>query len=889
MSISDQCFTLILKNDVMIDDDLKEKITNHISGWFTDSDRFGDDALSEEERIPIEVYLGLVWKKRKAACISISTRAKDKLEKIHNILSKLDSKDLKVDKDISLTRPGKIEHCDFERFKKKKGDKLWDKLEHNGPYFSHIFEPYQPVGMDIIYDKKKYKLSPVEEQTARFWANRIITESKPTNKKFFIKNKTFRDNFFNTWKEYFTPEHRKIWTDFSKFNFDPIVKKIEELKEEKDEIKKSRSIEEKLEEKVEKLERKLNYNYAFVDGVKKELKSYAVEVQGLYVGAGNVMTHKGKIKKLIQPEDVTINVSKGDEPNAPPGHRWGGIVHEPTSGWTARYKDEITGQYKYVRLKESGDLLKFEKARKLNKFIHIIDNKINTLLKKDNMIDRQMGTVIYLIKNFGFRVGTEESDEQEGDEGGGEKVVGATTLEVRNIKPLDDNQIDLRFFGKDSQLYENTLEVSPEIYKNIVDFTKGKKDTAQLFDKVSASDVNSYLKSIDRDFTAKVFRTRLASKTMFDGLQNFLDYKKGATDEEKIADFNTVNKDVAIKLNHKKGITEANKLSLKNDKAKIDIAKSKLKELEEKLEETDKDEKRKKIKESIKKIKEKIKVMNTNLKDKKGNLGIALETSKKNYIDPRVVKAWAETVDVPITKVYKSKELQKHFKWALEDEDFDLDFDYEDTPLDCIVGSELEPKLEEEKRVGERKISNLSAEKPKREKKPKTVVLKEKPFLVDYSPRALALFGDTKPFVEALKKLRGSFNPSLTYQGEKRPGWVFLKMYKKDVEEWLNKLSYFVEDVEKIEVIKEKKERINEVTDVDEDAPLGDILSKVKSLSEIADEESKIEDFCKNITQNLFNKLKKSTREDFHRFSLVVLKIGKGDVEVAKKILKLKV
>ena len=873
MSINDQCFGMVLRNKVVIDDDLKDKIVNHITKLFQNKKRF-KDAFDKGEKVPIEVYLGLAWKKRKAVCINITTRAKDKLEKIQNIFQKINTKDLEIDEHISLTKPEKIESCDFERYKKKKGDKLWDKLEHNGPYFPHIYDPYKPHNAPIVFEGKAIKLNPQEEQMFSFWAKRIITERN--GKKLFLNNDQFRQNFLSTLKPYLTKEHQQLFfgnlknnelvKNFNKFDFKRMVKKIDEMKEEKDELRKSKEPEEKLKEKIDRLERKLNYNYAFINGVKKELKSSAVEVQGLYVGAGNVMTHKGKIKKVINPEDVTINVSEGDEPLPPPGHKWGGIVHDKTAGWSARYKDEITGQYKYVRLKESGDLLKFEKARKLNKFIHIIDEKINSLLKSNADSNKQKGTVIYLIKNFGFRVGTSESEEIDVEgEDKGEKVVGATTLMVENIKPKGGNKIDLRFFGKDSQLYENTLDVSAEIYQNIVKFMENKKPKDQLFNLIDATSVNNYLKSIDRDFTAKVFRTRLASSTMYEGLKKFLNYKKNATDEQKVADFNLVNRDVAIKLNHKKGITEAQKESIKKEEKKIKELKKKLKEL--------KDEDAKK--EKIKKLQDSIKSKEVKLKDRKENLGIALETSKKNYIDPRIVKSWADNVGVPINKIYSSKELQKHFAWTLEDEEIDGDWDYEKTPLDCIVGSELEPKSDEDKEEVVIKSKKVEVKKSKKDDSSKKVQIKkskkeeEKPFIIQYSPRSIAVFGDTKSIKDELKKMGGIYNPELKYNDEKKPGWIFMNHIRKDLEKLLD-----------------KKEEIEEEEEIDEeDISLEEIMKRKTKVDEI----QKVNLFCKEPTQNNFNNLKKTTREDFIRFANYIIKLNKGNIKLAKIILKLKV
>ncbi|GHV52171.1 hypothetical protein FACS1894181_15020 [Bacteroidia bacterium] len=47
--------------------------------------------------------------------------------------------------------------------------------------------------------------------------------------------------------------------------------------------------------------------------------------------------------------------------------------------------------------------------------------------------------------------------------------------------------------------------------------------------------------------------------------------------------------------------------------------------------------------------------------------------------------------------------------------------------------------------------------------------------IVDYSEKALAVFGDTKAVKERLKELGGRFNPCLTHEGVKQPGWVFSK------------------------------------------------------------------------------------------------------------------
>lgn len=51
--------------------------------------------------------------------------------------------------------------------------------------------------------------------------------------------------------------------------------------------------------------------------------------------------------------------------------------------------------------------------------------------------------------------------------------------------------------------------------------------------------------------------------------------------------------------------------------------------------------------------------------------------------------------------------------------------------------------------------------------------------LVEYSEKALAVFGDTKPIKEELKAMGGKFNSRLTLNGNRLAGWVFSKSQEK--------------------------------------------------------------------------------------------------------------
>lgn len=64
---------------------------------------------------------------------------------------------------------------------------------------------------------------------------------------------------------------------------------------------------------------------------------------------------------------------------------------------------------------------------------------------------------------------------------------------------------------------------------------------------------------------------------------------------------------------------------------------------------------------------------------------------------------------------------------------------------------------------------------PNEAKAPEPVATPEGLEVVDYSEKAIAVFGETKEIKEQLKVLGGRFNPSLKYNGEKRTGWIFCK------------------------------------------------------------------------------------------------------------------
>ncbi|MFV0507337.1 MAG: fusion protein, partial [Bacteroidales bacterium] len=53
--------------------------------------------------------------------------------------------------------------------------------------------------------------------------------------------------------------------------------------------------------------------------------------------------------------------------------------------------------------------------------------------------------------------------------------------------------------------------------------------------------------------------------------------------------------------------------------------------------------------------------------------------------------------------------------------------------------------------------------------------------LMEYSSKSVAVFGNTRPIREKLKKMGGAFNSRLKYQGVRAAGWIFSKAYEQEL------------------------------------------------------------------------------------------------------------
>ena len=494
----------------------------------------------------------------------------------------------------------------------------------------------------------------------------------------YAQDKVFQKNFTADFAKTLDSKFKKIsYEDIDFSNAYKIVDKEKDIKEMMSKEDK-KALAAKRKELREKLKEK--YGVAIMDGQKVEIGNYMAEPPGIFIGRGEHPL-RGKWKPPVTAKDVTLNLGK--EAKVPEG-KWGRIIHDKDSMWLASWMDFLTQKRKYVwladtaGLKQDRDKEKYEKAVNLaNEIEKIKDRIVKDMKSKDPKISR-IATACYLIYRTAMRVG-DEKDPDEAD------TVGATTLRKEHIK-ITANSIEFDFLGKDSVRWQETVIAEghdKQFHENLKKLVEKKKPKDEIFDGITSRHVNAYYSSIVKGLTAKVFRTYLATNVV----KNYLvehDDMKGKSATEKLYHAKLANLEAAMMCNHKRTIPKTFEQSLqkKRDtlkKAEKDQAWKKTQETLKKVESsTPKTETQKKNKtKRIKTLKEQIKKQKSKHKERLEKLGLQIDLSEKtkdynigtslrNYIDPRVFKAWTDEVGAEWEKLYTSA-LQKKFLWVKEE------------------------------------------------------------------------------------------------------------------------------------------------------------------------------------------------------------------------------
>ena len=247
------------------------------------------------------------------------------------------------------------------------GSTGWTTLEHNGVVFPPPYE-HLPKNVKMLYDGTPISMAPEAEEIAGFFGSMLNSEHN-------VGNPTFQKNFFNDFQSMLgktggaRDKHgvKVNVKDFAKCDFKPIFDYYEGQRVEKKALPSA----EKKRLKAEKDEAEAPYMHCLWDGRKQKVGNFRVEPPGLFRGRGE-HPKTGRVKKRVEPEQITINIGKGAKvPDPPKGHRWKEIKHDQDGTWLAMWQENINGAYKYVMLaansdvKGQSDFKKFQKAREL--------------------------------------------------------------------------------------------------------------------------------------------------------------------------------------------------------------------------------------------------------------------------------------------------------------------------------------------------------------------------------------------------------------------------------------------------------------------------------------------------------------------------------------------
>ncbi|HRR53873.1 MAG TPA: hypothetical protein P5290_00840 [Candidatus Methanomethylicus sp.] len=495
------------------------------------------------------------------------------------------------------------------------------QLEHNGV----MVPAYDYKGFSIGFRGNMIKLTPEQEEMAVAWVRKIPTE--------YSSDSVFVRNFFRDFGKAMNLKGKVTPNDF---DFTVIQKWIDAERARKESMGKEEKKALAAERKAKREENKAKYGFAKINGVPMEISNYLVEPASIFMGRGKHPL-RGSWKPGVRAEEITLNLSPGAKPPIPPGGgRWGGITFDAESLWIARWKDKLRGKMKYVWLSDTAyikqvrDIEKYDKAWELERKIEDVRRHISRGMESEDIAERKVATVCYLIDTLKMRVG-DEKDEDEAD------TVGATTLRAEHIRIDEEGKtVTFDFLGKDSVRWHHEIKPPMIVIDNLKAFIKEGGET--IFNGVRSQKVNDYLGEAMENLTAKVFRTFHASTTTKEALR-----RSGVKREDPVYlkkyHAAMANLASAMACNHKRKLPKRWEETLRKRKAGLKL----LKEREAK--------------------REKIKEAELRVRLMQATRDYNLNTSLKNYIDPRVYADWGREVDFD-WKLYYSKSLQRRFAWV---------------------------------------------------------------------------------------------------------------------------------------------------------------------------------------------------------------------------------
>jgi len=510
------------------------------------------------------------------------------------------------------------------------------QLIHNGV----LVPAYEPKGFTIRYRGKELQLTPNQEEMALSWVKKLGTD--------YVRDPVFVRNFVKDLSNALGVDAASKIEDF---DFSEIQRWVEQEKIKRENM--SREERKALAEAKKKI-REANrerYGYAVLNGERVEI-GYTVEPPGIFMGRGKHPL-RGRWKPRVSYEDVTLNLSPdAPTPTPPNGGRWKERVFDPNALWVAKWPDKLSGKVKYIwiadtaRFKQAREIEKFNRARELEGLVERVRQHIEEGLTSEDLVQRKIATVCWLIDNLKMRVG-DEKDKDEAD------TIGATTLRGSHVKIDPAGLVKFDFLGKDSVRWRVTINPPPQVLENLKSFIGGPKEP--IFSGVRSEHVNAFLGQVMPGLTAKVFRTYHASKVVGKRLAETKVRPEDPELEKKYV-AKLANLEAAVTCNHRRKLPKRWKESLERKVERLNALKAKLKEVKRKPPSRSRARR-------IESLQKRIRAAQLKVKLAKATRDYNLGTALKSYIDPRLYVEWANRVSYDWKKVYP-KTLQRKFAWA---------------------------------------------------------------------------------------------------------------------------------------------------------------------------------------------------------------------------------
>lgn len=421
----------------------------------------------------------------------------------------------------------------------------WASLEHNGVLFPPEYEPL-PDDVTLIYDGNPVSLPIKAEEVATFYGRML--DSPRAKKQYFQKN------FFYDFQTILrdagqsaidrTTGDPVLITEFDKCDFSRIFNHYESIRESELDV----SSEEKQRIRQEELERVKKYKTCIINGHEEVVSNFLVTPPGLFQGKGE-HPKAGKVRERITPEMVTLNIGKDAAiPEAPPGHHWKEIKHNPIGLWIAMWKEPVSGKSrvtapKYLPVRGSSDFRKFEKARQVKHHIETIRKGYQKGLKDPYMKTRQLATATYLIDKLAIGIGESGYPDEQGRDG-------CCTLRYEQVSLTIPSTVTFDFLNKDTGPYRYTHEVDPQVFKNLRILKKAPKGPGdQLFNLLDSAKLKNHLRSYMPDLSVTLLHIFNASSTMQQGLDSI---PNEGTVTEKVLRFTEAKRRATMQFTHRK-------------------------------------------------------------------------------------------------------------------------------------------------------------------------------------------------------------------------------------------------------------------------------------------------------------------------------------------------